>query len=76
MRVVRDDDPDTDASYLKQDGFEDRLMAYERGRLRLMEMWIEADVTVDEGARALVTSTGIAGIESDTPGRGTRCADR
>ena len=66
VRVVRDEDTETDASYLKQDGFEDRLSEYKRGRLHFMEMWIEADVVVGEGVEAIVTSSGVSGIESDT----------
>jgi len=66
IRVVRDLDPDVDASYLHQEGFEDRLASYERGQLHFYELWVEADVLVDDGVQALVTSTGIGGIESDT----------
>jgi hypothetical protein len=66
IRVVRDLDPDTSSAYLEQDGFEERLASYERGQLHFYRMWIEADVLIDEGVEALVTSTGIDGIESDT----------
>jgi hypothetical protein len=66
VRVVRDEDGDADVSYLEQEGFEDRLADYKRGRLHFVELWIEADVDMAEGVRAVVASTGIGGIESDT----------
>lgn len=66
VRVVRDEDGDADASYLEQEGFEDRLDEFKRGRLHFVELWIEADVSLAEGVQAVVTSTGISGIESDT----------
>jgi hypothetical protein len=66
VRVVRDEDTETDASYLEQEGFKSRLASYRRGQLHFYEMWIEADVAVEEGVQALVRSTGVGGIESDT----------
>jgi hypothetical protein len=66
VRVARDIDPDADASYLEQEGFKSRLAEYRRGKLHFYEMWIEADVAIEEGATAIVRSTGVGGIESDT----------
>ncbi len=66
VRVARDIDPDADASYLEQEDFKGRLAEYRRGKLHFYEMWIEADVVVEEGATAIVRSTGVGGIESDT----------
>ena len=66
VRVVRDLDAEPEAAYLMQEGFEDRLAEYESGKLHFYELWIEADVVMDNGAQALVTSSGINGIESDT----------
>ena len=66
VRVVRDLDADVDVSYMHEDGFEDRLASYKRGQLHFYELWVEADVTIDEGVQALVTSSGVGGIESDT----------
>ena len=66
VRVVRDEDGDADVSYLSQEGFEDRLDEFKRGRLHFVELWIEADVDIAEGVQAVVTSNGIGGIESDT----------
>lgn len=51
---------------MREDGFEDRLASYKRGQLHFYEMWVEADILVDEGVQALVTSSGVGGIESDT----------
>lgn len=66
VRVVRDEDADADVSYLHQDGFKGRLAEYKRGKLHFYEMHVEADVELEDGVTALVTSTGIGGIESDT----------
>lgn len=66
VRVVRDADENVDTSYLEQSEFEGRLAEYKRGKLHFYEMRIEADVELDEGVHALVSSTGVAGIESDT----------
>lgn len=66
VRVVRDLDGDADVSYLEQEGFEDRYKSYKRGQLHFVTLCVEADVIVDEGVQALVTSPGIGGIESDT----------
>jgi hypothetical protein len=66
VRVARDIDPDADASYLEQEGFKSRLAEYRRGKLHFYEMWIEADVAIEEGVQAIVRSTGVGGIESDT----------
>lgn len=66
VRVVRDEDENPDVSYLSQAEFRGRLAEYKRGKLRFYEMRIEADVELEEGVHALVSSTGVAGIESDT----------
>lgn len=66
VRVVRDEDTNVDVSYMREEGFKERLASYKRGQLHFYEMWIEADVAVEEGVQALVRSTGVAGIESDT----------
>lgn len=66
VRVVRDLDEDADVSYLEQDGFEERLADYQSGRLHLVELWVEANVLLQEGVEALVRSPGVGGIESDT----------
>lgn len=66
VRVVRDLDPDPDVSYLSQSEFRGRLAEYKRGKLRFYELRIEADVELEEGVRALISSTGVGGIESDT----------
>jgi len=66
VRVVRDQDTNVDVSYMREEGFKERLASYKRGQLHFYEMWIEADVAVEEGVQALVRSTGVGGIESDT----------
>jgi hypothetical protein len=65
VRVVRDEETEPDVSYLEQKEFRGRLAEYKRGKLHFYEMRIEADVEI-EGVHALVSSTGVAGIESDT----------
>lgn len=66
VRVVRDEDVSADVSYLEQPEFKGRLAEYKRGKLHFFEMRIEADVELEDGVRALVSSTGIGSIESDT----------
>jgi hypothetical protein len=66
VRVVGDLDENPDVSYLEQPEFRGRLAEYRRGKLHFLEMHIEADVELEEGVQALVRSTGVGGIESDT----------
>ena len=66
VRVVRDEDTDPDVSYLEQSEFKGRLAEYKRGKLHFYEMRVEADVELEGGVHAVISSTGVAGIESDT----------
>jgi hypothetical protein len=66
VRVVRDEDTDPDVSYLTQADFRGRLLEYQKGKLHFYEMRVEADVELEGGVRAVISSTGVSGIESDT----------
>lgn len=67
VRCVADVDSSSDVSYLEQDGFEERLASYKRGQLHLVEVWLEADVALEDDVQATVRSPGVGGVESDTP---------
>lgn len=64
VRVIVEDDPDPDVSYLEQDGFEERRAAYKRGELGFLIVRIETDVFIEDTEQVLV-SPGLGGIESD-----------
>ncbi len=65
VRVVIEQDPDADASYLEQDEFEERLTAYKRGKFQFVGVRAEADVLID-GIPQTLASSGLWGIESDS----------
>ncbi len=65
IEILLLDDPDPDASYLEQEGFEDRLRAYERGDFGFMGVVAEVEVDV-EGTIQTIRSAGIWGVESDS----------
>jgi hypothetical protein len=64
VRVIVEEDPDPDASYLDQDDFEDRRAAYKRGEFHFVGVRAEAEVTIEETEQVL-TSPGLWGIEGD-----------
>lgn len=64
VRVIVENDPDPDVSYLEQEGFEDRRAAYKRGELGFLGVRVEADVFIKDTEQMLV-SPGLEGIESD-----------
>ncbi len=61
--TVRDDSPD--ASYLEQDGFEDRLKAYRNDEFSFIGIRAKAVYSV-RGVLQTVYSGGLYGIESDS----------
>lgn len=65
IRVVFEQDPEPDASYLDQDEFEDRRAEYKRGRFNFVSARAEAEVNI-EGVLQTLTSGGLNGIESDS----------
>lgn len=64
VRVIFEDDPDPDASFLEQEDFEDRLKAYKRGEFGFVGVRVEAQIRIAETEQTL-TSPGVWGIESD-----------
>ena len=65
-QILPDDCPD--ASYLEQDGFEERLQQYRQGRFRFMGIRaaVDAPITHAEGVIPITIETpGLWGIESD-----------
>ena len=64
LRVVVEEDPDPDVSYLEQDGFDERLAAYRNGEFSIVGVRAEADVFIEETEQTL-TSSGLWGVESD-----------
>lgn len=69
VRVIFEEDPDPDVSYLEQDEFEERLGAFKRGEFNFVGVRVEAEVLIAETVQ-LLTSPGLAGIESDTDEEG------
>src|SRR5512143_1062878 len=65
IRVVFEQDPEPDASYLDQDEFEDRRTEYKRGKFNFVSARAEAEVNI-EGVLQTLTSGGLNGIESDS----------
>ena len=65
IRVLVEHDSDPDTSYLEQDGFEDRLAAFERGAFHFLGVRAEAEVLIESTTQTL-TSGGLWGIESDS----------
>jgi hypothetical protein len=65
VRVLIEQDPDADVSYLEQDEFEDRLASYKRGEFELVGVRAQADVVI-EGVLQVLESGGTYGIESDS----------
>lgn len=65
LRVVVEEDPDPDVSYLDQEDFEERKNAYERGEFGFVGVRAEADVVLAETTQTLV-SPGLWGIEDDS----------
>jgi len=61
--VLPDEDPDT--SFLDQDEFEDRKVAYERGDFSFVGIRSEAEIVVD-GITQTIVSGGLWGVESDS----------
>ena len=64
IRVIFEEDPDPDVSFLEQEDFEDRLAAYKRGEFNFIGVRVEAEVTIAETEQVLA-SPGVWGIESD-----------
>ena len=60
IRVIVEEDPDPDASYLNEDG----RAALDQGDFRFVGIHAEAEVPI-EGIMQTLTSDGIWGIESD-----------
>lgn len=65
MRVIFEEDPDPDVSYLDQDEFEERLAAFKKGDFHFIGARVDAEVLIAETTQTL-TSPGLWGIESDT----------
>lgn len=65
MRVIVEPDPEPNASYLEQEEFADRLLAYKRKRFSFLRVRTEAEVVIEEIAQVL-TSGGMPGVESDS----------
>jgi hypothetical protein len=68
IRIGFEPDPfvdETTTAYLRQEGFEDRLAAYEKDEFDFVYARAEAEVVIEEIMQVL-TSAGLYGIESDT----------
>jgi hypothetical protein len=65
VRVIFEEDPDPDTSYLEQDEFEDRLDAYRNEIFHFVGVRIVAEVSIADTVQTL-TSPGVWGIESDS----------
>jgi hypothetical protein len=65
VRVIFDQDPDPDTSYLDQDGFAERRAEYKSGLFFFVSARAEADVVI-EGILQTLQSGGLNGIESDS----------
>jgi len=65
VRVIFDQDPDPDTSYLDQDGFAERRSEYKSGLFFFVSARAEADVVID-GILQTLQSGGLNGIESDS----------
>jgi hypothetical protein len=65
IRVVVEDDPDPDVSYLDQKELTDRRAAYRRGEFAFLGVRAEAEVLIEGTVQQLV-SPGLWGIESDS----------
>lgn len=65
IRIVWESDPIGDASYLEQEGFEDRLADYQAGRFWHVCCHAKVDVIV-AGTVQTLRSGGLHGIESDS----------
>jgi hypothetical protein len=63
--VVFEPDQDANVSYLKHEGLEERLAAYEQDEFNLVCVRAEAEVIIEEIPQTL-TSGGMPGIESDS----------
>jgi hypothetical protein len=64
LRVVVEEDPDPDVSYLEQEGLEERLEEYRQGEFGFVTVRAEAEVGIAE-TEQILTSPGLAGIEND-----------
>lgn len=64
VRAIVEDDPSADVAYLREEGFEERRKAHERGELGFICVRLEADVLI-EGTDQTLLSPGLGGIESD-----------
>lgn len=64
IRIVVEDDPNPDASYLDQKEFAERRAEYRRGGFRFVGVRAIAEVVIAETTQTL-TSAGLYGIESD-----------
>ena len=65
LRVIVEDDPDPDVSYLEQEEFAERLAAFQRGEFGFVGVRVEAEVIIEGTVQTLV-SPGLWGIESDS----------
>lgn len=66
IRVVVEEDPDPDVSYLDQEGLEGRRAEYRRGKFGYVGVRAEADVSIASTTQTL-SSPGLWGIENDAP---------
>lgn len=67
--IIVDEDPD--ASFLEQEGFEDRLRSYQRGDFHFVGIRAQVELKIPHGATGhsivqVVQSPGLWGIESDS----------
>jgi hypothetical protein len=65
VRVIFARDPFEGATYLEEDGLEERKREYERGDFEFVYARAEADVEI-ESIGQILTSAGLYGIESDS----------
>lgn len=65
VRVIYEEDPDPDVSYLDQSDLADRKTAFKKGEFNFVGVRVDAEVLIAETVQTL-TSPGMWGIESDT----------
>jgi hypothetical protein len=65
VRVIVEADPEPDVSYLEQEDFEDRSLAYKKGDFSFVGVRAEAEVVIEDVLQTL-TSGGLYGVESDS----------
>lgn len=64
MEIIPDGDPDP--SYLEQEGFEDRLAAYQSGEFSFVGVRAVAEILLSSGILQSIESPGLWGVEDDS----------